>query len=186
MLAATTGSVGVTAGTGCTWSAVSNASWITLTGATSGSGNGTVPYSVAANSTTSARTGTLTVAGQTFTVNQAALACSYTLSADESVGGGRRRVRIDERRRRPTGCAWTGVSNNTSWLTVTSGASGTGNGTVAFNATANPNTSPRTGTITIGGQTFSVNQAGASRARYALSSASQSVAAARRHGIDER
>ena len=87
--AATTGSVGVAAGTGCTWSAVSNAGWITLTGTISGSGNGTVPYSVAANSTTSARTGTLTVAGQTFTVNQAALACSYTLSsASQSVAAG--------------------------------------------------------------------------------------------------
>src|ERR1700752_4004324 len=75
-----TGSVGVTAGTGCTWSAVSNAAWITLTGATSGSGNGSVPYSVAANTSTAARTGTLTVAGQTYTISQAGVSCSYSLS----------------------------------------------------------------------------------------------------------
>ena len=30
------------------------------------------------------------------------------------------------------GCAWTAISNNTSWLTVTGGASGSGNGTVTF------------------------------------------------------
>jgi hypothetical protein len=174
--AATTGSVGVTAGTGCTWSAVSNANWITLTGTTSGSGSGTVPYSVAANSTTSARTGTLTVAGQTYTVNQAALSCSYTLSsASQSVaaGGGSGSTNVTA----PAGCAWTGVSNNTSWLTVTSGASGNGNGTVAFSASSNPNTSARTGTITIGGQTFTVNQA-ATACTYALVPASQSVPAA--------
>ena len=86
---ATTGSVGVTAGSGCTWSAVSNAGWITLSGATSGNGNGTVPYNVAANASTSARSGTLTVAGQTYTVNQAALSCSYSVSpTSQSVAAG--------------------------------------------------------------------------------------------------
>ena len=173
---ATSGSVGVTAGAGCTWSAVSNAGWITLTGATGATGNGTVPYSVAANSTTSARSGTLTVAGQTYTVNQAAASCSYTLSSSSqsvAAGGGTGSTNVTA----PAGCAWTGVSNNTSWLTVTSGASGTGGGTVAFSASSNPNTSPRTGTIIIGGQTFSVNQAAAA-CTYALVPASQSVPAA--------
>ncbi|HEX8424045.1 MAG TPA: M36 family metallopeptidase, partial [Pyrinomonadaceae bacterium] len=66
-----TGSVGVTAGTGCTWTAASNASFITITSGASGSGNGTVNYSVAANTGTTSRTGTLTIAGQTFTVSQA-------------------------------------------------------------------------------------------------------------------
>ncbi len=66
-----TGSVTVTAGAGCTWTAVSNASFITITGGSSGSGNGTVSYSVAANAGTTSRTGTLTIAGQTFTVTQA-------------------------------------------------------------------------------------------------------------------
>jgi len=60
-------SVNVTAPTGCLWAATSNAAWIT--GGTSGSGNGTVTYSVAANSGP-ARTGTMTIAGQTFTVSQ--------------------------------------------------------------------------------------------------------------------
>ena len=44
--AAATGSVTVTAGTGCSWTAVSNSSWITVTGAATGGGNGTVTYSV--------------------------------------------------------------------------------------------------------------------------------------------
>jgi Zn-dependent metalloprotease len=66
-----TGSVTVTTAAGCSWTAVSNASFITITSGASGSGNGTVNYSVAANTGTAARTGTLTIAGLTFTVTQA-------------------------------------------------------------------------------------------------------------------
>ena len=95
--------------------------------------------------------------GQTFTVTQAAAACTYALTpTSQSVVAGRRQ-QVDDVTA-PAGCAWTGVSNNTGWLTVTSGASGSGHGTVAFSASANPNTSARTGTLTIAGQTFSVTQ----------------------------
>jgi hypothetical protein len=77
-----TGSVTVTAPTGCAWTAANNASFVTVTSGASGSGNGTVNYSVAANATASARSGTLTIAGATFTVNQAAnTASSVQLSA---------------------------------------------------------------------------------------------------------
>ena len=67
---ATTGSVGVTAGAGCRWTAVSNAAWITVTSGASGTGPGTVSYSVAANTANSSRTGTITIAGETYTVTQ--------------------------------------------------------------------------------------------------------------------
>lgn len=67
-----TGSVNVTTPAGCAWTASSGAAWITLTAGASGNGNGTVSFSVAANPGTSSRTGTLTIAGQTFTVTQAA------------------------------------------------------------------------------------------------------------------
>ena len=66
-----TGSVSVTAGAGCNWTAVSNATFITVTGGASGTGSGTVTYSVANNTATTSRTGTLTIAGLTFTVTQA-------------------------------------------------------------------------------------------------------------------
>lgn len=67
---ATSSSVAVTAGAGCGWTAVSNDAWITVTGGASGSGNGTVNYSVAANLGTTQRIGTVTIAGETFTVTQ--------------------------------------------------------------------------------------------------------------------
>ncbi|MDQ5987243.1 MAG: hypothetical protein CSYNP_02980 [Syntrophus sp. SKADARSKE-3] len=54
-------------------------------------------------------------------------------------------------------CTWTATSSDTSWITVTSGASGTG--TVSYSIAANTGAA-RTGTITAGGQTFTVTQAG--------------------------
>lgn len=67
-----TGSVSVVSGSGCSWTAVSNAAWITVTGGSAGSANGTVSFSVEAN-TSAARTGTIIIGGQTFTVTQAAV-----------------------------------------------------------------------------------------------------------------
>jgi subtilisin family serine protease len=64
-----TDSFDVTTGSGCNWSAVSNDSWIHIT-AGDGTGNGTVDYSVDANPDTISRSGTITLATETFTVNQ--------------------------------------------------------------------------------------------------------------------
>ena len=52
--------------------------------------------------------------------------------------------------------AWTATSN-ASWLSIASGASGTGNGAVFFSVAANSG-AQRVGTLTIAGQTFSVTQ----------------------------
>jgi len=54
----------------CSWTASSPASWISITGGASGTGSGSVAYSVSANAG-SARTTTLTIAGQAFTVEEA-------------------------------------------------------------------------------------------------------------------
>jgi Putative binding domain, N-terminal len=63
--------VPVSTGTGCTWTAVSNVSWVTVTVGSSGTGNGTVNYSVGPyGGPPKKRAGTMTIAEQTFTVNQ--------------------------------------------------------------------------------------------------------------------
>jgi FG-GAP-like repeat/Viral BACON domain len=62
-------SVNVTTQATCSWIATSHVPWITITSGSSGNGNGTVNYSVAANTGTP-RAGTMTIAGLTFTVNQ--------------------------------------------------------------------------------------------------------------------
>jgi hypothetical protein len=65
-----TGSVSVNTSSGCAWSATSSASWLTVVGGASGTGTGVVMFQVAANSTGRARTASLSIGGQTFTVNQ--------------------------------------------------------------------------------------------------------------------
>lgn len=80
------GSVNVIAPSGCAWVATSNAGWITVTGGTPGNGNGTVQFTVAAN-TGLARNGTLTIAGQTFTVMQASNCSAITVNPASLPGG---------------------------------------------------------------------------------------------------
>lgn len=66
------GGIGVTAPAGLGWTAASNADWITVAPPNGGTGNGSVNYTVAANTNTNPRSGTISVAGQTFTARQAA------------------------------------------------------------------------------------------------------------------
>ncbi len=65
-----TSNVTVTTDGTCAWTAVSNASFISVTAGSSRTGSGTVTFAVTANPGASTRTGTLTIAGQTFTVTQ--------------------------------------------------------------------------------------------------------------------
>jgi all-beta uncharacterized protein len=150
-------SVAVTAGNSCDWTATESASWINITGGSSGTGNGTVTFSVSAN-TGSSRSGTLTIAGKTFTVTQAALVCVYTISpnnADFKEGGGNGTVAVTTL----PSCSWT-ASEDVSWISITSGASGTGNGTVRYSVSPNDGkgSKDRKGTMTIAGHTFTVDQ----------------------------
>src|SRR5204862_7621334 len=73
-------SANVTATATCSWSAVSNAPWLTIV-AGSGSGSGAVTYGAMPNPGPP-RIGTLTIAGKTLTVTQAAQigACTTTIS----------------------------------------------------------------------------------------------------------
>jgi YVTN family beta-propeller protein len=64
------GSVNVAAGANCSWSAVSNTGWAQVTGGRSGTGSGIVSYSVNANLSVSSQSGTMTIGGQTFTINE--------------------------------------------------------------------------------------------------------------------
>jgi hypothetical protein len=52
--------------------------------------------------------------------------------------------------------------SNATFITITAGSSGTGNGTVTYSVANNTATTSRTGTLTIAGLTFTVTQAGTS------------------------
>ena len=167
------GTVVITATAGsCAWSAVSNAPWISVT-TTSGSGNANLRYSVAAN-TGAARTGTLTVAGFTITVSQAAAApssCTFTVSPlteSFAAAGGDDTTRVDAS---SGSCAWSAVSN-VPWITLAA-AGGTGNGSVRHTVAANTGAA-RTGTLTVAGATVTVTQAAAPVCTFTVSPLSES------------
>jgi pseudomonalisin len=136
------------------WTAQSNATWITIPAASaSGAGSAYVSYLVAANTSTTPRSGTLTIAGLTFTVTQAAVTCNYSLEAGSETSTGFSLSVIT-----PSGCAWTAVSNTPSWLTIKSGATGNGGGTVTVAVQPNTGTSPRTGSLTVAGWNVEVTE----------------------------
>ena len=66
-----TGTVQVSTQKGCTWTASSSASWVTITEGNKGSGIGKVSYSAKNNSGSKLRTAAFTIARSVFTVNQA-------------------------------------------------------------------------------------------------------------------
>jgi hypothetical protein len=169
-LAGGPGTLTVSAGQGCAWTAGSNAPWIAVTGGASGTGNGSVAFTVEPNHTGSVRTGTLTVAGHTVTVTQPAAAttdCTFTVTPtglDAPASGASPTVEVTAS---APACAWTAASD-AEWITVFSGATGTGSGSVALDVHPNPTTLISTGTVTIAGRQVTITRE-ASTFEYPLS-----------------
>ena len=148
----------------CKWGAVSNDSWITIIAGASGTGSpGAVSYSVAPNTTSSPRTGTISITDgsgtvvQTHTVIQlpGGPPCTFGISplsggSPASGGGGAFLLTTG------SGCYWIAVPNDP-WIHVTPN-SGYGSQLLNYNGDANPTTSGRIGTIGVMGQTFTVFQ----------------------------
>jgi serine protease AprX len=59
----------------------------------------------------------------------------------------------------PSGCSWMATSG-VSWISFLGSTQGSGSGSVSLLITANPTSAPRTGSISIGGQTITIRQAG--------------------------
>ncbi len=169
-------SFAVNTGPGCSYTTTPGPSWITITSGGSGSGPGTLAYSVSPNSTTASRTGSFSVEGQLFTVVQQGLACSLTvdtsgLGTPYASTGGAGIIAITTN---GPSCAWT-ASSGSNFVTL-SNTSGTGSGSVGVTASSNSLSTSRTATLTVGGQTVSVTQGG-TLCSYSLQSSSGSVPA---------
>ena len=149
------GSLSIATTRDCSWSITSNASWVALpSSSTSGQGDASISYTVAANAIPQARTAALAVEGQTVQLTQAAAPCRYSLNKAADVapyGGGALSITLTTL----TGCAW-GVSSDSTWLAPqTSG----GNATAVVTFTIGANSGPlRVGHAVIGGQTYTVTQ----------------------------
>jgi hypothetical protein len=154
-----TAGVGITllSGTGCTWTASSDSPWLTVSPLT-GMSNQSVLVTAAPNTSSTAETGTLTIAGQVVTVTEAAAtACVFSVTPSTytfpALGGP---ATFDVVQTGGSDCTWTTFSD-VSWLALAP-VGGYGNGSVVVTAVPNTTGAPLTGTINIAGQTIDIAQ----------------------------
>ncbi|MFM1769791.1 MAG: hypothetical protein RJA22_2320 [Verrucomicrobiota bacterium] len=149
--------VSITATPGCAWSVSNTNSWLTIVGAASGTGEGTVAYLVEANASLQPRSGNLVIGGQVFAITQSGTPCTTALEPAAGLHGFNLETGL-VRVTTATGCPWTVVNTN-NWVAVLSGAEGgTDSGTVEYVLATNPGQTPRSGNLLIGGQVFPVSQ----------------------------
>lgn len=146
----------------CAYTVSTSAPWITVLSGTNGNGNGVVSYSVGVNNTSASRTGTITIGDKTFTINQTtgSTTCQFALSSN-TLAVGQIGTTGSFTVNTTSGCAYTATTSD-SFITITSGATGNNTGTVSFSVTPNQLAAVRTGTITVGGMTFTITQTGTS------------------------
>jgi hypothetical protein len=165
----------VAAAEDCTWTSTSAVSWITIASGGTGSGGGTVSLNIAENTGSTHRTGTISIAGKSYTITQSG-ACDYTTSPTAiTVGGGATSANVWVTA--GVGCAWT-VQNPASWVTPST-TSGSGGGMVSLTIAANSSTSARTTTLTVGDTSVVITQAGAT-CNYMVSPVSLNVSSGTR------
>ena len=163
----------VTTGAACAWTAISNSAWIAVTSSATTVGSGTVTLTIGGNPGATQRIGTVTIAGQTYTVTQAAQpGCTYTISpvTKSAIAAGETTTAAVTT---PAGCAWT-ADTAAEWITITSSATGDGNGTVTMAIAPNPGATQRSAVVTIAGRTFMVTQVGTSACAYTLDATARS------------
>jgi hypothetical protein len=162
---ASAGTFSVSAPGECAWTATSGAAWLVVTSGAQGSGSGSVSYAVARNPEVIDRTTTITVANKAFTVRQSGdvAVCQYSVTPVEfspCMPGGSVAATVTTQ----GSCPWT-VEPNAPWLTISSGSSGSGSGTIAIAFSENYD-APRDGIVMVrwptptAGQNIRVAQAG--------------------------
>jgi hypothetical protein len=148
--------VSVNADAGCAWTASTSADWVNVAEGRTGSGNGTVRLLIPSNNS-GPRTALVSIAGETFTLNQEGGCDTRIKPKNYHSGRGPDNILVAVSAKE--GCSWT-ASSNVSWVTVAEGATGSGDGTVRL--MVQPNQGPdRSTTLTIAGQPFELRQDGA-------------------------
>ena len=179
----------VTVSGNCQWTVTSDATWVTPEAGGTGVGSGLLTYRVAPNAAVARQARLTLFAGQpsgVLTLTQdgpvAAAGCAYELRPTlRSFASAPSAAEVQVFA--PYGCRWA-FEGNGSWITVGPEDSrpspwGDGNGTVVVVVAVNTSAGPRTGSATIGGQTFGVTQDGqaAAACTYAISPPTQSASA---------
>jgi len=151
----------------CVWAAMDDSAWLSVE-PDSGMGNGFVNVSAEPNRTSKPRKSTVTFIGSdgnvasavTFTQDIAYTACNITVSTerqpylDYNGSSGAIFVRASDRN-----CRWSAHSN-IYWISLSSGTSGKGDGTVYYNVLVNNTPGSRRGSIIIADKSIVINQEG--------------------------
>jgi uncharacterized protein (TIGR03437 family) len=147
--------------TACGWQAAGNVNWITLNNANNGVSGLPVSYTVAANTCVAARSGAITLQQTNLTKppqlavtqdgspNNLSLS-AYSATVASAASDGRIAVTTGN------GCGWSATTTE-SWIQITFGASGTGNGGISYHLLANT-VAQRTGNIHVGALNYTITQ----------------------------
>jgi hypothetical protein len=155
--------IAVTAAADYAWTATPSTPWITISAGSSGKGSGQVTAQVAATTLTATRWGRITIGALDALVVQDGLAgnvsvlpTSVSVPAEGAVGEIQVATNADD-------YDWDYTVND-AWIQSVyfSQLSTLGPGTLRYIVAENTDTAARTGTISIGGQTFTVDQAAGS------------------------
>ena len=154
------GQIPVTAPGGCSWSAGASLPWITLGSTTSGTGNGTVSFTVAKNPNISPRWGKIALGAAYVILTQAGSSGSMAISPEAAsvpAVGGTGEIAVSTS---APDFAWTFMSN-VAWITDVECSCflSTGPATLRYIVAANTG-AERSGTIMVGSLAFTVTQPG--------------------------
>lgn len=158
-----TGTINVTVDAGITWSATPNVEWLSVT-PTSGRSVGSVTYTVAPYNGVVSRSGSITIAGQTFNVTQTGVDVNIEpkvikLAPDADI--------IQVTITALAGTRWV-VTPGASWISILDKEQGYGDYVLTLAVNANPSFARRTGTVAIGTATLMVIQNGKETAELAI------------------
>ena len=157
------GTITVTVDAGVSWSAKPNVDWITVTPA-EGRSVGTVTYTVAAYNGVVSRTGSITIAGQTFSITQTGVDVNIEPKRTK-VGADADMIQVAVTALAAT--KWE-VTTEASWISILDKEQGYGDYDVTLVVNANPSFVQRTGTVSIGTATLTVVQDGKETANLAI------------------
>lgn len=148
------GTVTISTGRECSWTASSDSAWLSFTSSASGLGSATLTFAVAANGAAAARAANVQVNDQRLQVSEEAAPCRFQLDkTSESVpaAGDTSTVNVSTL----AGCTWS-ASSGVGWVSVSQGPF---NGSAAVRMTVSANTgAARSAELSIAGTSFMVEQ----------------------------
>ena len=150
------GVVRITVNRECAWAMQSEAPWLALQPEPRGQGEGSVRFTVAANSDPPPRSARLTVNDQGLQISQEGKPCTFRLSSTRetaAASGEQRTVHVESSSAQ---CQWSAISD-VPWITIIGGQTRSGSGDLHFEVAAVTGP-PRTGTLTVAGQRVEVEQ----------------------------